>query len=181
MAARGAGESDRRFVETVTFVPTASFGEDVNTKLVSWQWKLVIHPVVRALQALRGMALVATATFGRRIRRYHPLRQSPPAHGVSRSGSVRPLQRRHTPPTRNHESREGRGAANFDRGGLELSVPSGASSSGPDQGRLHPGLERASGGRRGQGNHVAHGLTQSNARLSATCSPGRCRPGQPRT
>jgi Transposase IS116/IS110/IS902 family len=52
---------------------------------------------------------------------------------------------------------------------------------GPDQGRLHPGLERASGGRRGQGNHVAHGLTQSNARLSATCSPGRCRPGQPRT
>jgi hypothetical protein len=32
----------------------------------------------------------------RRTWRHHRLRQSPPTHGVSRSGSVRALQRRHT-------------------------------------------------------------------------------------
>src|SRR5208337_3270663 len=57
----------------------------------------------------------------RRTRRHHPLRQSPSTHGVSRSGSVRALQRRHTTPRRHHESREWRGPANADRGGLELS------------------------------------------------------------
>ena len=61
--------------------------------------------------------------IGRRTRRHHPLRQSPPAHGVSRPGSVRALQRRHTPPRRLHESREWRSAENADRGGLELSFP----------------------------------------------------------
>ena len=45
----------------------------------------------------------------RRTRRHHPLRRSPPAHGVSRSGSVRALQRRHTPTGRHHEA--GNGAA----------------------------------------------------------------------
>src|SRR5665213_4324821 len=43
-------------------------------------WSLA--PVVRALQALRGMALVAAATFGCGARRHHPLRQSTPAHGL---------------------------------------------------------------------------------------------------
>ena len=51
----------------------------------------------------------------------------------------------------------------------------------PDQGRLHPGLQRASGGRRGQANHRGAWTDAKHERLSATCSPGRCRPGQPRT
>ena len=51
----------------------------------------------------------------------------------------------------------------------------------PDQGRLHPGLQRASGGRRGQANHRGAWTDAEHERLSATCSPGRCRPGQPRT
>ena len=56
----------------------------------------------------------------RRTRRHYPLRQSSPAHGVSRSGSVRALQRRHTPPRRHHESREWRGPTHADRGGLRF-------------------------------------------------------------
>jgi hypothetical protein len=72
----------------------------------------------------------------RRTRRHHPLRQSPPAHGVSRPGSLRALQRRHTPPRRHHESREWRGPTNADRGGLELSVP----------GAHQPGATAAPGG-----------------------------------
>ena len=41
----------------------------------------------------------------------------------------------------------------------------------PDQGRLHPGLQRASGGRRGAQIIVAHGPRRSSMqRLSATCS-----------
>src|SRR6202042_545624 len=51
----------------------------------------------------------------------------------------------------------------------------------PDQGRLHPGLQRASGGRRGQANHRGAWTDAEHERLSATCSPGRCRPGPPRT
>jgi transposase len=42
-------------------------------------WSLA--PVVRALQALRGMALVVAATLSGRTRRHDPLRQPPPAHG----------------------------------------------------------------------------------------------------
>ncbi len=51
----------------------------------------------------------------------------------------------------------------------------------PDQGRLHPGLQRASGGRRGQANYRGAWTDAEHERLSPTCSPGRCRPGQPRT
>src|ERR1700730_5397824 len=51
----------------------------------------------------------------------------------------------------------------------------------PDQRRLHPGLQRASVGRRGQANHRGAWTDAEHERLSATCSPGRCRPGQPRT
>jgi transposase len=46
---------------------------------------------------------------------------------------------------------------------------------------LHPGLQRASGGRRGQANHRGAWTDAEHERLSATCSPGRRRPGQPRT
>ena len=47
----------------------------------------------------------------------------------------------------------------------------------PDQGRLHPGLQRASGGRRGQANHRGAWTDAEHERLSAACSPGRCRSG----
>ena len=90
-------------------------------------WSLA--PVVRALQALRGMALVGAATLVAETRRHPALRQSTPAHGVSGLGAVRALQRRHAAPRRHHQGRERRGAAHADRGGLELPV------SGPDQPR----------------------------------------------
>ena len=41
----------------------------------------------------------------------------------------------------------------------------------PDQGRLHPGLQRASGGRRGQANHRGAWTDAEHERLSATRSP----------
>jgi transposase len=84
-------------------------------------WSLA--PVVRALQALRGMAMVAAATVIAElgdITRFANPRQ---LMAISRTGSVRALQRRHTPPRRHYESREWRGAANANRGCLELSVP----------------------------------------------------------
>ena len=43
------------------------------------------------------------------------------------------------------------------------------------------GLQRASGGRRGQANYRGAWTDAEHERLSATCSPGRCRPGPPRT
>ena len=83
-------------------------------------WSLA--PVVRPASAARDGS-GRGGDGDRRTWRHHPLRRSPPAHGVSRSGSVRALQRRHTTPGRHHESRKWRGAENADRGGLELSVP----------------------------------------------------------
>ena len=46
-----------------------------------------------------------------------------------------------------------------------------------DQGRLHPGLQRASCGRRDQANHRGAWTDAEHERLSAACSPGRRRPG----
>ena len=91
------------------------------------EWSLA--PVVRALQALRGMALVAAATLVAELGDITPLRQSTPAHGVSGPGSVRAFQRRHAAPGRHHQGGQRCGATNADRSGLELSV------SGPDQPR----------------------------------------------
>jgi transposase len=84
-------------------------------------WSLA--PVVQALQALRGTALVAAATLVRRTRRHHPLRQSLSAHGVSRPGSVRALEWRRTPSGRHHEIGEWRGPTNADRGGRSYRFP----------------------------------------------------------
>jgi transposase len=50
------------------------------------EWSLA--PVVEALQALRGVGLMAAATPDGRTRRYHSVQQSPPTHGVSRLGAV---------------------------------------------------------------------------------------------
>ena len=96
-------------------------------------WSLA--PVVRALQALRGMALVAAATVIAElgdITRFANPRQLMAYLGLVPSGP--PAS--HTPPRRHHESREWRGAANADRGGLELSVP----------GAHQPGATAAPGG-----------------------------------
>ncbi len=99
----------------------------------------------------------------RRTRRHHPLRQSPSTHGVSRSGSVRALQRRHTTPRRHHESREWRGPANADRGGLELSVP----------GAHQPGAAVAPGGSgKADPRHRVEGPRKAVSALSQAC-PGR--------
>ena len=97
-------------------------------------WSLA--PVVRALQALRGMALVATATVIAElgdITRFANPRQLMAYLGLVPSEHSSGA---HTPPRRHHESREWRGATNADRGGLELSVP----------GAHQPGAIAASGG-----------------------------------
>src|SRR5271155_3086356 len=99
----------------------------------------------------------------RRTRRHHPLRQSSPADGVSRSGSVRALQRRHKTTRRHHESREWRGPANADRGGLELSVP------GPHQ----PGATAAPGeSGKADPRHRVEGARKAMSALSQA-RPGR--------
>ena len=97
-------------------------------------WSLA--PVVRALQALRGMALVAAATVIAElgdITRFANPRQLMAYLGLVPSEHS---SGRHAPPRRHHESREWRGATNADRGGLELSVP----------GAHQPGATAASGG-----------------------------------
>ena len=53
------------------------------------EWSLAA--VVEALQALRGVRLVAAATLVAGTRRHHALHQSPPAHGVSRPGAVQAI------------------------------------------------------------------------------------------
>ena len=90
-------------------------------------WSLA--PVVHALQALRGMALVAAATLMAElgdITRFANPRQLMAYLGLvpseHSSGS-------HTTPRRDHQGGQWRGAANADRGGVELPV------SGADQPR----------------------------------------------
>src|SRR5829696_5448584 len=56
-------------------------------------------------------------------RRYHPLRQSTPAYGVSRPGAVRALQRGHAASGQDHQGWERRGTSHADRGRVELPVP----------------------------------------------------------
>ena len=97
-------------------------------------WSLA--PVVRALQALRGMALVAAATLVAElgdITRFANPRQLMAYLGLVPSEHSSGGTRRQGG---HHQSREWRGAANADRGCLELSVP------GADQ----PGATAAPGG-----------------------------------
>ena len=97
-------------------------------------WSLA--PVVRALQALRGMALVAAATVIAElgdITRFANPRQLMAYLGLVPSEHS---SGRHTPPRWHHESRKWRGETNADRGGLELSVP----------GAHQPGATAAPGG-----------------------------------
>jgi transposase len=88
-------------------------------------WSLA--PVVRALQALRGMALVAAATLIAELGDITPFHQSAPTHGVSGPGPIGAFQRRNATPGRDHQGWQRRGTAYADRGSLELSL------STPDQ------------------------------------------------
>ena len=72
-------------------------------------WSLT--PVVEALQALRGLALVAAATLVAELGDVPHFRKSPTIHGLSRSRSFRTLQRKHATPWRDHQGGTGRGAA----------------------------------------------------------------------
>ena len=83
--------------------------------------------MVRALQALRGMAMVAAATVIAElgdITRFANPRQLMAYLGLVPSERSSRAAR---PPRRHYESREWRGAANANRGCLELSVPRRAS------------------------------------------------------
>ena len=90
-------------------------------------WSLT--PVVKALQALRGLALVAAATLvGGGTRRHHPFRQSAGSSWpiwVSFLPSLLFQRSEHaTTGARNHQGGQWRGAAHVDRGGMELPVSS---------------------------------------------------------
>jgi hypothetical protein len=76
-------------------------------------------PVVAALQAMRGRP------GGGRHRgggsgRLPPLRQRPPADGLSRSGAQRAFVREHDPAWRHHQGWQCAGTAGGDRGSLDL-------------------------------------------------------------
>ena len=92
----------------------------------------------------------------RRTRRHHPLRQSPSAHGVSRPGAIRTLERQHATPGRHHQDGQQCGTADVDRGRVELSVP------GQDQ----PGATVAPGSA-GQAD-PGHGMEGTGAAVSAS-------------
>ena len=85
----------------------------------------MLTPVVKALQALRGLALVAAATLVAElgdITRFANPRQFMAYLG---SRSFRAFQRKHATPGRNHfQGGQWRGAAHVDRGGMELPVSS---------------------------------------------------------
>jgi transposase len=125
-------------------------------------WSLA--PVVRALQALRGMALVAAATLVAELGDMTRFAQSAPAHGVSRSGSVRAFQRQHAASGRHYQGRQWRGTTGADRGRVELSVPS------PDQPRA-----AAAAGEPGQTDprHRVEGAGAAVPAVSQACSRGK--------
>ena len=80
--------------------------------------------MVKALQALRGLALVAAATLVAElgdITRFANPRQFMAYLGLVPSEH---LQRKHAMPGRNHQGGQWRGAAHVDRGGMELPVSS---------------------------------------------------------
>ena len=84
------------------------------------EWSMA--PVVTALQALRGMAMVTAVTLGRRSRGSHPIRQPARSDVASGAGALRALERRNDPSRRHHQDREFRGAPGHGGGRLDLSI-----------------------------------------------------------
>ena len=81
-------------------------------------WSLA--PVVRALQALRGVDLIVAVTFVTEVGDLAPLREPAAAHGLSRPGAERALDRRHRPARRHHQGRQSAGPAHAGRERLDL-------------------------------------------------------------
>jgi hypothetical protein len=77
-------------------------------------------PVVAAVQAMRGVALVVAVTVVAEVGDFSPLRQCATADGLSRAGAVRALLWRQRPPRRDHQGRQCTGAARTDRRRLDL-------------------------------------------------------------
>src|SRR5229473_4205086 len=86
------------------------------------EWSLAES--VTALQAMRGIDLVAAVTVLGRDRRSVALSKPPRVDGVSRSRTLRKLHRRHGQPRRHHQGRQWSGAAYPGRSRLELSASS---------------------------------------------------------
>ena len=90
-------------------------------------WSLA--PVVRALQALRGVDLIVAVTFATEVgdvRRFESPRQ---LMGYLGLGAERALDRRHRPARRDHQGRERARSAHAGRERMDLSA------SAPDRGR----------------------------------------------
>jgi transposase len=83
--------------------------------LPSWS----MAPVVAALQAMRGVALVVAVTVVAEGRRLSTLRQCTAADGLSRPGAFRTFLRRQRPARRHHQGRQCAGTARADRRSLD--------------------------------------------------------------
>ena len=81
-------------------------------------WHLRV--VVQALQALRGVQLIAAMTLVARVAGLHALRQSAPAHGLRGPGAGRAQLGPQAPPGQHHQGRQQCGAAHAGGGGLAL-------------------------------------------------------------
>ena len=67
----------------------ALLAEQITALLPSWS----LAPVVQALQAMRGVGRIVAVSGGRQVGELPPLRQPASAHGLSRPGAERALER----------------------------------------------------------------------------------------
>jgi transposase len=91
-------------------------------------WSLA--QVVTAIQALRGVALIAAITLVAEILRFSSLRQSSPTHGLSRSDAERAIFWSKDIARRHHQGRKHKSQTGAGRGSLDLS--SAGADRGPD-------------------------------------------------
>jgi transposase len=93
-----------------------ALNEQIRLLLPAWS----TAPVVHALQALRGVALVVAATLVAELGDPRPVQKSSPADGPSRPCSIGTFERRHGAAGRHHQDRRCGGTARDDGGGLDL-------------------------------------------------------------
>lgn len=84
-------------------------------------WTLA--PVVAALQALRGVQLIAAMTLVAEIQDFWRFASPPSAHGLSRSGALRGFERSTSAPRRHHQGRQCAGAARAGQGHAPVPLP----------------------------------------------------------
>ena len=82
------------------------------------EWTLA--PLVQALQAMRGVQLIAAITLVAELQDFRALRRPAPAHGLRGPGPRRALHGSQAPPGQHHQGRQQRRAAHAGRDRLAL-------------------------------------------------------------